>query len=297
MKRPSLDELVVLLSRPGPQSERLAAAGRLVVMGAGSTIGAAPIEIELGIGELEEHAFDALEALDRSAIEDVRRALAPRDEVELRLIGAEAILGRPPHLTIEEEIGLVAFEEALRPHLWRLTALNEWRALEVAWMQPEHRARFWWWAEASDVDPRAAAHLDAVAELVARFPEAEARLTKIAATDLLLRRPSFAVIDLGSWIRSHTLAMAASTGAREQILIEHRSFTLSLLRPATLLVDLLEPCGEHPPRLYTAGAVIESTPVPDALERYQFDVASLPERAELVVTLESGAVRMMLPPE
>ena len=212
------------------------------------------------------------------------------------------ILGRGAQPSLEEESALIAFEEALRPALWRLTAFNEWRALEVAWMPPAYRARFWWWSEACEVDPRGALHLDAVAELIARFPEAEARLHQLAATELLLRshEPALQIVDLAAWIRGRTpqVAMAASTGVREQVLYAHASFTLSLLPPSTLLVDLLERRGPELPRLRLGARVVEAEPVPNALERYRFDLDSLGEstRAELVLSLASGVVRVTLPP-
>jgi len=211
-----LEDVLALLDSREPQIV-LEGAGRLVLLG--ERVPELDVEIDLGVGDLEEDAYAALEALERCDIEALRRAFAARDAVELRRIGAEAILGGSPPLTLEEEIALVAFDEALRPHLWRLTALNEWRALEVAWMNAG-RARFWWWSEASDVDPSAVDHLGAVAELIARFPEAEARLRRLAATDILMRQPKPNVVDLRSWLRARPIALAASTGAREQVLLE-----------------------------------------------------------------------------
>jgi hypothetical protein len=271
----------------------LEAAGRLVLLS--QPLPKIDVAIQLGIADLEEDAYAALDALAHRDIEALRRSFAARDAVELRRIGAEAILGHAPALTMDEEIELVAFEEALRPHLWRLTALNEWRSLEVAWMTAG-RDRFWWWSYGSQVDPSAVDHLEAVAELVARFPEAELRLKQLAATELLLQRPN--VVDLRAWIRARPLALAASSGAREQILLEHPSFTISLLPPDVLLIDLLEAGG--PPRLIIGGVTIESTPVPDAIERYRFELDALPEkavRAELVISLGSGEVRVLLPPD
>jgi hypothetical protein len=288
-----LEEIVALLGS-GEPLQVLEAVGRLVLLG--RPLPQIDVAIELGIGELEEDAYAALDALAQRDIEALRRSFAARDAVELRRIGAEAILGHAPALTMDEEVELVAFEEALRPHLWRLTALNEWRSLEVSWMTAG-RDRFWWWSEGSEIDPTAIDHLDAVAELVAHFPEAELRLKQLAATELLMRqRPN--VVELRAWIRARPLALAASTGAREQVLLEHPSFTLSLLPPDVLLVDLLEAGG--PPRLMIGGATIESTPVPDAIERYRFELDALPERAvraELVLSLSSGEVRVLLPPD
>lgn len=300
MKRPSIDELVAALAKAEDPPAVLEAAGRLVAAGAADRVGVLDTEIDLAIGELEDSAYAALESLDD--IEAVRGAFGVRDAVELRRIGAEAILGHPPELSMDEESSLVAFEEALRPHLWRLTALNEWRSLEVAWMTPEHRSRFWWWSEAGEVDPRGALHLDAVAELIARFPEADVELRKLAATELLLRQPSAEVLDLGAWLRarSEPLAMAASTGVRERVLFEHPAFTLSLLAPDALLIDLLERRGPEPPRIRIGGIVVEGEPVPEALERYRFDLKRLFAHAgpaELVLSLASGEVRTALPPD
>ncbi len=305
MKRPSIDELVSRLSASEPPRDVLEAAGLLVLLGAEAQLGSLDVDIDLGIDDaLEDDAVAAVALLDGStdAIDELRRAFAARDAVELRRLGAEAMIGEPPDLTIEQEVALVAFDETLRPHLWRLTAFNAWRALEVAWVPATHRSRFWWWSDASFIDPRGAPHLDAVAELVARFPEVAARLDWLAATQLLLDAPDRTVVDLGAWIRmrSPPLAMAASTGAREQVLLEHPSFTLSLLPPDTLLIDLLEAAGAEPPYLQLGAVRISAEPVPDALERYRFDLSALGERtgrAELFVSVSSGALRLPLPPD
>lgn len=304
MKRSSVEAALSALADAGEPLDVLEAAGMLVVLGAQDQIGSVEVTIELGAGEVDEAAYEAIDALGQAdALERLRAAFSIRDAVELRRIGAEAVLGHEPELSLEDEIALVAFDEALRPHLWRLTAMNEWRALEVAWMRPEHRRRFWWWSEASEVDPRGAIHLDAVAELIARFPSAERELRKLAATELLLRSDaSAAVIDLGRWLRdsSPEISMAAATGQRERVLFEHSSFTLSLLPPDALLIDLLEPRGENLPRLRIGSTVLESEAVPDALERYRFDLTELltvTDRVQLVVSLSSGVVRVLLPPE
>jgi hypothetical protein len=318
MRPLSIDQVLHAFAHATEAADLLELAGRLVVLGAPDAIAAGELELELRIGAVEEDAFAILGGIEMGSIEELRARLARRDAIELRLIGAEAILGSGVELEVEEESALIAFEEALRPQLWRLTAFNEWRALEVAWVPPQHRARFWWWSEASEIDPRGALHLDAVAELIARFPEAQARLHQLAATELLLRatrsnhhkhlprdrspatEAAAEVVDLSAWIRARTapLPMAASTGLREQVLFEHPAFTLSLLPPSTLLLDLLERCGPDRPLLRVGARVIEGEPVANALERYRFDLATLGRvtRAELVLSLESGVVRVALPP-
>jgi hypothetical protein len=300
VKRRSFEEAMADLAHAASSTAVLEAAGHLVLLGKAPARGTLSAELDLGAGELEDDAFALIHALPTISIDALRNVLSRRDAVEVRLVGAEALFGRPLPLSFDDETALVAFEEAVRPHLWRLTAFNEWRALEVDQLRPEHRARFWWWSEAAEIDPQGALHLDAVAELVARFPEAEARLQKLAATDLLLRDRGASVIDLSQWIRERLrpVAMAANTGAREQVLYQHSAFALSFLAPGTLLIDLLEPCGPERPRLLIGARVIEAEPVANALERYRIDLSLLGEaaRAELVVTLVSGVVRVDLPP-
>lgn len=286
----------------------LEAAGRLIAMGETERIGSLDVEIDLDIGALDEDAAHVVETLGRAdppadTFLRVQQLLGPRDAVELRRIAAAHLLGREPELDLDEEASLCAFDEALRPALWRLTALNDWRAAQVQWIVPELRPRFWWWSEATDVSPEGATAIDAVAVLVARFPEAEQHLEKLAATQLLLATDDPAeVVDLRSWIEGRagtgTLAMAASTGPREQILLEHPSFTLSFLRPRALLVDLLEPRGEALPRLSIGDRTIEGLPVPDGLERYSFDIYDIPAdatEAELEITLASSRITVTLP--
>lgn len=303
-----IDAAVTALREATEAKDVLEAAGRLIALGQRERLGRLEVEIDLDVGDLDEDAIQVAELLARGDPPDeafirARTLLAARDAVELRRIAASALLGQEPELDLDEEATLYGFEEALRPALWRLTALNDWRSAQVEWMVPELRPRFWWWSEATDLSPQGALEIEAVAALVARFPEAGRHLEKLTATHLLLAsRDEAEVVELRRWITGRTeapsLTLAASSGPRERVLLEHRAFTLSFLPPDSLLIDLLEPCGPNRPRLTAAGRTLEADAVPGALERYRFDLEAIaPDATEalLEIDLTSGRVSVTLP--
>jgi hypothetical protein len=308
MRAPLIGEALALLARATTSAERAFATGRLVALGAEEHIPEdedRPSSLDLGIGEVDEDAFAIVELLerldDRSPNEiflEVRERLRERDRIELCLLGAERSGGF--QLGLDDEASLAAFDQTLRPHLWRLTALNTWRSVEASWIAPHHRDRFWWWTEAADVDPRGAVALGAVASLMARFPEVARRLEQIAATSLLIDWEATAeVIDFRGWLEAKlggALRMAAAT-AREHVLFEHSSFTVSFLSPGSIFVDLLEARGAALPAIRIDRNVFEGSPVAGAVDRYHFPLAPVASasRLELVVSLESGTVAITLP--
>lgn len=213
-----------------------------------------------------------------SPLAALERALDARDRVELALLGAEVLGPGDPTLDEELRAELDAFEEILRPELWRLTVTNDHRARPLAFVPPTYRDRFWWRFDGIDLDPRAVDALPAVASLVSRYPEARDQLERLVDADHAWHRnepwvesttPEPArdrgvetggdVVSLAGWVarraratpgvevvrrsegdgEDEPLALAAAPPDAELPLLELPEVELSFRAPRELLVDVL----------------------------------------------------------
>jgi hypothetical protein len=192
---------------------------------------------------LGDAAFDVLVAVERFSssgdpIDDeasarVRAALSVRDAIELRLVGAEAVLGRALDLDDDQRSSLDSFEELVRGSAWRLTALNDERAAALAWMAPAFRKRFWWWSEAVTVARDALSNLAAVADLVASSAEARALFEAHVDVALATRRMSSVAVDVDLTPLEAGPAFPNGLVVTKDIPAMGRAYRLELLRVDT----------------------------------------------------------------
>jgi hypothetical protein len=119
---------------------------------------------------------------ERAAAEAaIAGALERRDAIEHMLLGAEHIVAPAPDLDAEAAAVLTEFEALVRPELFRLVPLNDTRAAALERIAPAWRERFWWWSDGADLPATCLDHLADAALLIARFPGAEAELTRLVA--------------------------------------------------------------------------------------------------------------------
>jgi hypothetical protein len=311
------------------------AAGRLVALGAGATVvawaaehaararAAAAAVAGADLAELEDAAVALRALLDRRAegsasLGDLERgvgeALGARDRVELAMFGAAALAGQPWRAGDEQESALLVFESLVRPELWRLTEVNATRRAALAWMAPEHRASFWWWAEGADIAPEALASMPSVAHLSARFPAAAAALRALVGAQHAWDAASSApapteVASFGAWVarrtagtRPHALPLAAAAAAEEVTLLDQPDFQVSWSPPGALVVDFVadRAPGATPSLRLAGGEEIPSEAVAGAEERFQITAGApilAEDRVVLVLPLASGTIEIPLPSE
>ncbi len=255
---------------PGVTLALLEAAGRLVAIGGGAGVrtwasgraeharaAVAEHARSDSFAELEDAAVALRALLDRRAgagdvtDDDLTRgvceALGVRDRIELRSLGAAAVLGAAPAPSVEQESALLVFESLVRPELWRLTEANEARREALAWMAPARRPTFWWWHEGADVAPRAVSSLAAVALLCARFPAAAEALRSLVAAqhawdEAGTARRAAPVVSFGAWVRRRSdaarslhegggPAMAAAPLGEEIPLVEEPGYQNRVVPP------------------------------------------------------------------
>ena len=258
-----------------------------------------------------------------SATQAIAAALTACDELECLLLGAEALLGRPPELPLEAAIHRAALELGLRPELWRLAPMNLERARAVAWVHPAERPRLWWWWEALDLAPSVVDALSAAAHAIRRYPSARQHLEQLVRADARLAEmmqgtpadtaPPIHVVSLVEWIARRralaarvaepgnsndipssddVLALAMGFEGGEELLLHDACVEVSWAPPDQLLVDLLVAPHRHAlPRLRLDGHDRVGTAVPDCEDRYVFVLSSddlQSHDAELVIPLAEG---------
>ncbi len=319
----------------------LEAAGRLVALGARAGVrawSAARAERARAVtealaadtfAELEDAAVALRAILDRRAggagdvgdddlAHGVRAALGVRDRVELRTLGAAALLGAAPAPSLEQASALLVFDSLIRPELWRLTEANEARRAALAWMAPPLRPSFWWWHEGADIAPGAVSSLAAVAHLCARFPAAAEALRSLVTAqhawdEAGSARRAATVTTLGAWLRRRSdearslqgsagLALAAATAGEEITLVDLPAYQISWQPPDSLLVDLVadRAPGALPSLLLADGVVVPAEAVAGVVERFRIPAGApllAGGRVVLVLPLASGTVTVPLPPE
>lgn len=126
---------------------------------------------------------DADEEERATLCEQLRDAFGQRDRAQLVLEGTIQALRCPAELTIEQEANLEAFELLVRPQLFRLIPAVHFRDENVAWIAPPFRSRFWWWSEGLEIPAEGLDHLSTAAQVLARFPDARARLDELVAAE------------------------------------------------------------------------------------------------------------------
>jgi hypothetical protein len=141
----------------------------------------------LDLLEARDDADDAPSAaLARDEEELVRSALGARDRAELLLLGLEA-LGLDAHaLDATDALGIATFDAYFERVRARATRLNHVRGESTLTILPPLRARFPWRFEGIGIDPQAWSSLATVAGLVARYPEAAARLEALVRVERAL---------------------------------------------------------------------------------------------------------------
>lgn len=151
----------------------------------------------LGLERLGEEAALLVELLDErddeveaaSAGEDeavVREAMRARDRAEWIVEGVKCLLGADAAIGEDELVALETFDETVRQELARLTRFNHVRAEGLATASSAERRRFRWRTEGAGIDPGAWEAMSAVAALVARSPEAEARFAALVLAERAL---------------------------------------------------------------------------------------------------------------
>ena len=236
--------------------------------------------------------------------------LAKRDRVEFVLEGARVLLGRRPQLTPVQEAAILEFEWTLRPELFRLIPLGGARGGVLAWVAPEHRARFWWRTVGADVPETGLDELSGAALVLTRFPDARGELQRlIEVQNYLDRLPGgrshATVISMADWVarlaRSHLKQrvdgerprLAAAFSAGELELVRSDDCDVSYAEPGHLIVDARRPIREGAvPLLRFGNASVPGARDPGAEERFLF---LLPAQitanvAELVLPFEGGDV-------
>lgn len=117
---------------------------------------------------------------EREALE---RGLRLRTELELCRLALESLNEDDLDLHDEDWTSAVELELALRDAAWRLTASNLTRGLLLVDIAEPHRDRFPWLTEGIQVEPSAVRSMDAVAGLVAAFPEAADHFSELVAAE------------------------------------------------------------------------------------------------------------------
>lgn len=266
---------------------------------------------------LERRALGTGEVTDEALREGVLAALAARDRVEHRILGATAILGAAPDLAPEEESAILVFEALVRPALFRMVEVNALRQERLAKIAPLRRAAFWWWSEGADVAPTAVASLVAVAHLCARFPAAADQLAALVAAQRAWdeegrARRAAKVVSLGGWLRRkaeearslppQAVAMAAAQAEEEIALVDDARFQISWAPPDTLVIDLV---ADRAPFGLPMIRVGDGEPAPaiaveGAVERFAVQLGEAvlgSARVTLIVPLAEGSIEVLLPPE
>ena len=139
-------------------------------------------EILLKAPELRVAEGDLLAALEEELID----LLSVRDRVELVLEGARVVLGGEPHLTLELETAIAAFELQLKGEMWQLLPLGLRRAANLLWVEPSIRKRLWWWELGMDLPRTALNDLDTAARILYLFPSAEEEFKKLVEAERTL---------------------------------------------------------------------------------------------------------------
>jgi hypothetical protein len=195
--------------------------------------------------ELLEHAPRAAtldpECLDEE-MQPVFDALRLRDRTELVWLGAEH-LKLADAISWEAAAARKAFDDCLEAQLWHLVPLGRARTLEVQWMAPTQRVRFWWRSRGENlpatalIDPRDADRVRAA------FPEAQ-----LATRPPLSRSGQERALDAGGGRQSIELDLSPlieGVTARSGVVAEHGvltprgSYVLSVLRVATAKTSVL----------------------------------------------------------
>jgi hypothetical protein len=104
--------------------------------------------------------------------QSIREALAARDTLELKIMGAEEIC-REWEMDDEQRSSLIFFEDTVSHELWHLLSLGESLWIELAWMAPAKRQRFWWRHRAYGFTRKSLDALIETASTLAAFPEAQ----------------------------------------------------------------------------------------------------------------------------
>ena len=139
-------------------------------------------EILLKAPELRIAEGDALAALEEELVD----LLSVRDSVELVLEGARVVLGREPHLPLELETAIVAFELQLKGEMWQLLPLGPRRAANLLWVEPSIRKRLWWWELGMDLPRTALDDLDTAARILYLFPSAHEEFNNLIEAEQTL---------------------------------------------------------------------------------------------------------------
>jgi hypothetical protein len=274
----------------------LGEAGALVAMGQGGTL------VAVGAGELFSAIERALTSIDLGALDDAAvdlrtmitevdeaspeataafsRALEARHAFALKCLGFQALAGRKPPLTTDQETALMAFEDLVRPEIWRATAFNLARGEALAQIEPGQRPLFWWLSDGVAVDPRAAGAMASVAHLVARFPAARKRFEALVQVESSLAEGTANVIDFATWIARSRAARepggrmrVAAAPALDQIpVLATSDCNIFWREPSTLIVDVLKPTRpEAVPHLTLPDRTrVHGEPVARAVDRFRF---------------------------
>jgi len=286
-------------------AERLESAGSLVAMDRAADVARTTLDAELVRGAI--HAASDVEACaivasGEGSDDDVTRALGALDartRLELRAMGAAALAG--VSLDDEQREAIDAIDAIWRPSVWKLVSYNDARAERLAWIAPEHRKRFFWLSDGVGIAPSAVAALPAVAELVARFPEASLELDALVDVAQRVSSRGARLVRLGDWLARSSdddvRVAAAAVGGARRVAHEDGVCDVRFDAPGTLVVDVLAESERAPSLVLESGREIASAQSPEALDRYRFDLdaeAREERSATIVVRLSSGERRVRL---
>lgn len=268
----------------------------------------------MGAGLMSDPLADALEELtvklgellpslplDDARVNEVIALLHERDRIERELVLASD----------EATSARMTFDRIVRPHVWRLVALNDVRREMTAKLTPEERARFYWWSEGSAIDPRAATAMSGVAHLVATFPGARRRFDALVQAQeswtssperVRTRARRLHEFLTPRRVRDDLTLAAAPTDGDERTVLTTRDVEVSFAAGRRdLIVDLLSDrrVGAVPWIVMEDGERTLGEAVHGAEERFRFllSMKALDStRLVIVVPLASGDLELVLPP-
>ena len=102
----------------------------------------------------------------------IQDALALRDSYEIQRIAIETLIPNWKESDKAQDT-LIRFEELVMPQLWCLLSITPSVWVELQWLKPSMRERFWWRNRGYGLDRK---HLDALVDaalVLSRFPEAK----------------------------------------------------------------------------------------------------------------------------
>jgi hypothetical protein len=269
----------------------------------------------LELPELDDASLRILESaplcltMDESSLDEVAEpivdALRSRDRAELLWMGADA-LGLRGALSAESQATRDSFDALIAPELWQLLPLGARRSVELQWMAPTQRTRFWWRARGAELGEGALEDRAMRDIVLTVFPEARVHLE---AFDAMTAEPRHAPVELRTLFsrkaqaharsasgQPRALAAGGSPGANEVPVLRTSVVEVGFVG-ATIVVDVIADLVAGGVPELVGPERIAARAVPDTAQRFTIELSdSQLARAgwRLMLPLELGRVEIPL---